>query len=66
MRYYLQDVGYSSNRMTNIMGRFTFNNKPIKIVMVEYYKNNINENPDEDDANANEVSIIDNDDDEAE
>ena len=59
-----RNVGYWSNRMINMMGRFTCNDKPIKKVMVEYDKNIINENTDEEDDNANELSIIDNDDDE--
>ena len=31
-----KQVGYSSNRLINILGRFTFNNKPIKLIMSEY------------------------------
>ena len=59
-----KNVGYSSARIINILGRFTFNNKPIKIVMVEYDKNNIIDNTDDDDNNELDLSVID--DDEAE
>ena len=60
-----KNVGYSSNRMINIMGRCTFNNNPIKVVMVECDENHINESTDGEDDNENELSIIDNDYDEA-
>ena len=56
-----KNVGYSSTRMINILGRFTFNNIPIKSVMIESDKHNNNENTDEDDEN--DLTIIDNDDD---
>ena len=54
-----KNIGYSSNRMINILGRFTFNNKPIKMVMIEYDKYNHNDNTDEDDVD-NDLIIEDN------
>ena len=57
-----KNIGYSSNRMMNILGRFTFNNKPIKMVMIEYDKYN-NDNTDEEDDD-NDLLIVDNDEEE--
>ena len=51
-------IGYSSNRLINILGRFTFNNKPIKIIMIEYDINNVNENTDEENDDDNEKELI--------
>ena len=62
-----KNIGYSSNKMVNILGRFTFNNKPIKIVMIEYDKNIKKENTDEendDNDNENELIIVDDEEDE--
>ena len=54
-----KSIGYSSHRMVYLLGRFTFNNIPIKIIMIEYDKNNNNEKTDEEDEN--DLTIIEND-----
>lgn len=58
-------IGYFSNRLINILGRFTFNDKPIKIVMIEYDKANEMTDTDENENNdSNELYILDDENDE--
>ena len=57
-----KNIGYSSNRMIEIVSKYSFNNLPIKIVMIEYDKNNVNNSTDEED-DEKELIIVDEEDD---